>query len=168
MYFFYNLLFYICLSLFSPFATAQQSATRPLPFYLTNLISAGKNINSFNYEKVVYQKICPYMESLQLIESKQKINQTTRKQILEEVVQIYDKALNFSSEHYLMYCLYNYYSSTKSSNEIWTITQKILSPQTCFCSDFCRGRTQYVEPHFKVQAVFQWNPEIIEYAKQIE
>ena len=36
--------------------------------------------------------------------------------------------------------------------------------QTCFCSDYCRERVKYRWP-FKVLAVYQWNPEIIQYMK---
>ena len=33
--------------------------------------------------------------------------------------------------------------------------------QTCFCSDYCRERLRYTYP---ILAVFEWNPEFIEYA----
>ncbi len=37
--------------------------------------------------------------------------------------------------------------------------------QACFCSDYCRDRQAYDET-FNVQAVFQWNPEIVKYIKE--
>ena len=100
-----------------------------LQFYLTDLRSATAQIHYHNYEEVVYQKVCPYMENLHSMERAQKINPSLRQKILNEVVRIYDKAFDFSGEHYLMYCIYNYYKSTNKANEIFQITQRFLSPK---------------------------------------
>ncbi len=133
---FFNILF-LCF-LFAPgFAIGQKAglpssdSSKPnakssagLDFYLNDLQKARKNMHYGNYEKVVYQKVCPYLESLS--EHTQKLDRVKKQKILEEAVRIYDKALDFSKEHYLMYCLYNYYEAT-GADEIFQISKRLLS-----------------------------------------
>ena len=118
----------IFLSLSSSFAFAQESKIKDLQFYLKDLVSVRKKISGYNYQHSVYNKVCPYMKSLQQIESKEQINPTTRKKILKEVVKIYDKAYDFSGDHNLMYCVYHYYTPKKSPKEFFEIAEELVSP----------------------------------------
>ena len=122
------LLISLFLSISSPVIFAQSATPKPLSFYLEDLVSASKDMNGYNYQRTVYQKVCPYMEILQQIEQTQKINPKTRRHFLAEVVKIYDKVFDFSGNHHLMYCVYHYYSPTKSSKEFFEIAERIVSP----------------------------------------
>ena len=97
-----------------------------LDFHIQDLIDASKSITYNNYENVVYQKICPYIEQLKLSEQKNQINQNKRKHFLEVIATIYDKVLTLSSEYYLISCIYNYYNSANPS-EWLEISKKLLS-----------------------------------------
>ncbi len=97
-------------------------------FHINDLTNASENINRNNYEKIIYQKVCPYMKHLKSLEAKDQINQEKRKHFLETVVKVYDEALNLSSEYYLMSCLYNYYNSAEPS-ELMDINKKLLSKE---------------------------------------
>ena len=97
-----------------------------ISFYLKELQKARQNIRYENYEQVVYQKICPYLKDIKSMELKnQELDQNTRIKIVTEAVKIYNKALDFSEEHYLMYCLYNYYENAHS-DEVFRISKKFL------------------------------------------
>ena len=104
----------------------QKIINKELNFYITDLITIGQNLNYNNYEKTVYQKICPYMKTLQTWDATKQINKTKRKRFLEEVVKVYGTVLDFSDEHYIMYCVYDYYKSAEPG-EILSISKKILS-----------------------------------------
>ena len=97
-----------------------------LNFYIKDLTTEEKRINRNNYENIIYQKVCLYMEDLKKTEKKSKIDANHRKSFLKSVVKIYDKAFNLSDEHYLMYCIYNYYQSP-APREILTISSTLLS-----------------------------------------
>ena len=62
------------------------------------------------------------------IEKNAKIDTNDRKSFLKAVVGIYNKAFNLSDEHYLMYCIYNYYQSP-TPKEILAISSTSLSEQ---------------------------------------
>ena len=129
--------FLCCFAISGHLCFAQKTATQnSLHFYLTDLISAGSDIQNHNYEEVIYQKVCPYMDGLHSMELNQTgsahpargaVSIATRQKLLEEVVQVYGRVFDFSDEHYLMYCIYNYYKSKKTGNEIFKITQQVLS-----------------------------------------
>ena len=128
----YSFIWLFCLVVGAYSAVAQpaseiQRESQRLKGYLTDLNLAVQDIHYNNYEQVVYQKVCPYMDKLQRMEQQQKVPPPTRQKILESVVRIYGKAFDFSQEHYLMYCLYNYYKSKKPPVEILKISQRVLS-----------------------------------------
>ncbi len=124
-------LFFIFLIICCSFAFGKESKTKDMEVYLKDLISSRIKINGYNYQQIVYQKVCPYMRGLKDIESAQKINGDIRQKILQEVVKIYDKAFDFSVDHSLIFCVYNYYSATKLKNpsEFFKIALKIVSPK---------------------------------------
>lgn len=97
-----------------------------LDFYTQDLMNAGKNVTRDNYESIIYQTVCPYMNQLKSFETKGQVDQKKRKRFLETVVGLYDQALNWSSEHYLVSCIYHYYGSL-DSNELADINKKFLS-----------------------------------------
>ena len=133
----YSFIWLFCLFAGAYSALAQPaSGSSRLNVYLTDLNLAVQNIQENNYEQVVYQKVCPYMNKLQLLEQQQKIHPQIRQKFLELVVNVYGRAFDFSQEHYLMYCLYNYYKSSKPPEDILRISQQILShkKQTQFIS----------------------------------
>ncbi len=117
----------IILFFYGLFLPTTHSAVYKKPdFYITDLKTSRQSLNYNNYENTVYQKICHYMKELKSLESKNKISQTNRKKFLKEVVKIYDKVLDFSGEHFIMYCVYNYYESAEPT-EILNLSKKILS-----------------------------------------
>ncbi len=124
-------LLFLFLIICCSFVFGKEAKTKDMEVYLEDLMSSRTRINANNYQQIVYQKVCPYMRALQNIEPIQKNNKKTRQHILQEVVKIYDKAFDFSGDHHLMYCVYNYYSATKSKNpiEFFKIAQKIVSPE---------------------------------------
>lgn len=97
-----------------------------LDSYIKDLEATENKINRNNYENIIYQKVCPYMAKLKKLEKKSKIDEKDRKSFLKAVVKVYDKAFNFSDEHYLMYCIYNYYQSP-NPKEVLDISATLLS-----------------------------------------
>lgn len=97
-------------------------------FYISDFKEIKESMNENNYEDLVYNKVCSHMNQIHSPLFLQSLNSTKKKQILTELVKVYGRVLDFSEEHYLMYCIYDHYQSPQPE-ELEEISKKILSSE---------------------------------------
>ena len=99
-----------------------------LDFFKLDLQKSRLMLNDENYESLVSEKVCLYLDTLKNIEKQQAVFPVKRLNFLKELILFYNKALDLKQESVILSCFYNYYGSSQNK-EIFKITAQFLSPE---------------------------------------